>query len=317
MLLRGTAQTPATVVVPPAEDRVTFMGEDVLKGVFAMISGTRLVFERPVRVGDRLRCQSSPHEVIERSSRMAGRAVELVNKTIYRNQRDETVATVYDSVIRMERGAARENRKYLDIPPARYAPEAMAALGEHYAGEASMRRGARPRYWDDTEVGDELDTLAKGPLTITDIVSYFLGQGAIYYTNRVKHLQLKALPSTRLVNPETNIEDEWTAAHWDEYFARQSGIPRPYDEGPMRYDDLAHLVTDWMGDDAMLRELMASLRAPNLLGDVSWCAGKVTGKRIEAGRRLVDVGLWIDNQRGERTTIGSATVELPSRDGRA
>jgi acyl dehydratase len=278
-----------------------------------MISGTRIVFERPVRIGDRLRCQSAPHAVIERQSRMAGRSLELVNETVYWNQNGETVATAYDSVIRMERGAARESRKYLDIPAARYETGEMEALDAHYERERSDRRGEQPRYWDDTSVGEELITLAKGPLTITDIVAYFLGQGAVYYTNRVKHLQLKANPSARLVNLETNIEDEWTSAHWDEYFARQSGIPRPYDEGPMRYDDLAHLVTDWMGDDAMLRELMVSLRAPNLIGDLSWCSGRVTGKRIEGERQLVDLALWITNQRGERTTIGGAVVELLAR----
>ena len=42
MLLKGNTLTPDSVTLPPAEGRVTFMGEDVLKGVFAMISGTRL-----------------------------------------------------------------------------------------------------------------------------------------------------------------------------------------------------------------------------------------------------------------------------------
>lgn len=313
MLLTGIKETPRSVAEPLDPSRVTFMGEDVLQGVFAMISGTRLVFQRPVRIGDRLRAQSSLHDVVERQSRMAGRSIELINKTTYLNQRDEVVATVYFSVIRMERGAARDNRKYLDIPQARYSTDEMSELAAHFARERSLRRGSRPRLWEDVREGEELITLAKGPLTITDIVAYFLGQGAIYYTNRIKHMQLKANPAARLVNPDTNIEDEWTAAHWDDYFARQSGIPRPYDEGPMRYDDLAHLVTDWMGDDAVLHELAVSLRAPNLLGDLSWCTGKVAGTRVEEGRHLADLELWITNQRGERTTTGSAIVELPTR----
>ncbi len=313
MLLTGSNRTPRAVT-EPIGDKITFMGEDVLKGVFAMISGTRIVYERPVRIGDRLRTESTPHQVIERQSKMAGRSVELVNKIDYTNQNDEHVATVYASVIRMERGKARESRKYLDIPAAAYEPQDMTALSEHYRQERGQRRGATPRYWEDTEVGEDMITLAKGPLTITDIVAFFLGQGATYYTNRIKHLELIANPAARLVNVDTNIEDEWTAAHWDEYFARQSGIPRPYDEGPMRYDDMAHLVTDWMGDDAFLREITVTLRAPNLLGDLSWCTGKVTGKRQDdEGRKVVDLGLWIINQRGERTTLGAATVELPSR----
>lgn len=313
MLVQGSERTPRSVTEPVTTKRVSFMGEDVLRGVFAMVSGTRMQFERPLRVGDRIRAQSGPHDVIERRSRMAGRAVELINKTVYYNQNDEVTSTVFSSVIRMERGNIRENRKYLDIPPASYSREEMDAIFAHYEREREQRCGDRPRYWDDTNVGDDLLTLGKGPLTITDIASYFMGQGSAYYTNRMKHLELIANPAARLVNAETNVEDEWTSAHWDEYFARMSGIPRPYDEGPMRYDDLAHLVTDWMGDDAVLRELYVSLRAPNLIGDMSWCTGKVAGKRVENDRHLVDADLWITNQRGEKTTIGTATVELPVR----
>jgi acyl dehydratase len=313
MLLAGSAATPRSITEPVAKGHVTFMGEDVLKGVFAMISGTRLVFDQPVRIGDRLRAQNGPHDVIARQSKMAGRAVELVNKTIYMNQRDERVATVYSSVIRMEREAARGSRKYLDIPPAKYTEAEVEALHERYEREGPQRRGAEPRYWEDTEIGDDMITLAKGPLTITDIAAYFMGQEHVYYTNRMKYLQLKANPAARLVNTETNVADDWVSAHWDEYFARLSGIPRPYDEGPMRYDNMAHLVTDWMGDDATLRELMVQLRAPCLIGDTSLCSGKVSGKRVEDGRHLVDLGLWIMNQRGERSTIGSATVELPTK----
>ena len=313
LLKQGSTATPASVTVPIDESRVTFMGEDVLKGVFAMISGTRIVFERPVRMGEQLHAQSTPHDVIERKSRMAGRSLELVNKTTYYNQNEQLVATAYDSVIRMERGAARESRKYLDIPPAKYTTEEMESLYRHYGQEYSQRRGAKPRFWEDTEVGEELITLAKGPLTVAEIASYFIGQGWPSYTNRVKHFQLQANPATRLVNVETNIEDGWASAHWDEYFARRSGIPRPYDEGPMRYDNLTHLVTDWMGDDGVLREIAVQLRAPALVGDTSWCTGKVVGKREDDGHKLVDLHIWITNQRDERTTAGKATVELLPR----
>jgi len=41
--------------------------------------------------------------------------------------------------------------------------------------------------------------------------------------------------------------------------------------------------------------------------------GVVTAKRIEDGQHLVDCDIWAENQRGERTALGSATVALPSR----
>ena len=311
MLIAGSSITPRSVAQPLAKP--SFMGEDVLRGVFAMISGTRIVFERPIRIGDRVSAISSPFDVVERQSTMAGRSVELINKIVYSNQNGETIATEYASVIRMERGSARENRKYLDIPEPRYSSDEMAELSKYYQSEASRRRGATPRYWEDTAVGEELTPLAKGPLTITEIAAYFMGRNETYYTNRLKHLELLANPNARLVNVDSNVEDNWVAAHWDGYFATLSGIPRPYDEGPMRYDNMTHLVTDWMGDDAVLKEIAVTLRAPNLVGDLSWCTGKVVGKRVEKGAHLVDLEMRITNQRQEVTTRGSAVVELPRK----
>ena len=46
---------------------------------------------------------------------------------------------------------------------------------------------------------------------------------------------------------------------------------------------------------------------------MSWCSGEVVATRDEDGHKLVNVHIWITNQRGERTTVGKATIELPSR----
>jgi hypothetical protein len=47
----------------------------------------------------------------------------------------------------------------------------------------------------------------------------------------------------------------------------------------------------------------------------TWCKGKVTAKREENGEKLVDLEIWAENQRGEQTTKGTATIRLPSKDG--
>ncbi len=47
-------------------------------------------------------------------------------------------------------------------------------------------------------------------------------------------------------------------------------------------------------------------------GDTLTCAGAVVGTRIEVGLGIVDCEVWVENQRGERTTTGSATVWFPA-----
>ena len=49
----------------------------------------------------------------------------------------------------------------------------------------------------------------------------------------------------------------------------------------------------------------------NVVGDITWCRGKVIAKREEVDERLVDLEIWGENQRGAVTTKGTATIRLP------
>jgi acyl dehydratase len=68
-----------------------------------------------------------------------------------------------------------------------------------------------------------------------------------------------------------------------------------------------------MGDDGVLRRYSARLKLPVIFGDTTFTRGRVTGKRIEAGRALIDAEVWAENQLGETTAAGTAVIELPKR----
>ena len=94
-----------------------------------------------------------------------------------------------------------------------------------------------------------------------------------------------------------------------------AGNPASYDYGRMRETWLIHLCTDWMGDDAWLWKLDCQFRKFNYVGDTHWMRGRVTRKYLADGDRpAVDLDLWGENQRGETTTPGHATILLPSRE---
>jgi hypothetical protein len=71
-----------------------------------------------------------------------------------------------------------------------------------------------------------------------------------------------------------------------------------------------------MGDDAFLKRLRVECRRFNVYGDTQWCKGKVVRKYLSGEAPLVDLEIWAENQRGEVTAPGYATVMLPSRDPR-
>jgi hypothetical protein len=68
-----------------------------------------------------------------------------------------------------------------------------------------------------------------------------------------------------------------------------------------------------MGDDGWLHTLNVQVRRFNIVGDLTRCQGVVTAKRVEHDQHLVDADIWAENQREERTAMGSATVELPAK----
>jgi hypothetical protein len=112
---------------------------------------------------------------------------------------------------------------------------------------------------------------------------------------------------------DLNIPDVQQRVHWDPEWAHRAGNPACYDYGRMRETWLIHLCTDWMGDDAWLWKLDCQFRKFNYVGDTHRMQGRVTRKYLAEGDRpAVDLDVWGENQRGEITTPGHATILLPS-----
>ena len=91
------------------------------------------------------------------------------------------------------------------------------------------------------------------------------------------------------------------------------GVHVGYPHGPERCSWLTHHLNDWMGDDGFLRRAHCKIRRHNPEGDTLRIDGTVVGKRVEAGRHLVEIEQEARNQDEELSVIGSGLVELPVR----
>jgi len=67
-----------------------------------------------------------------------------------------------------------------------------------------------------------------------------------------------------------------------------------------------------MGDAGFLARLAVQVRRHNLIGDTTWCRGRV---RERGAPGEVILALEAVNQRGETIAVGEATVILPRRAG--
>jgi hypothetical protein len=60
--------------------------------------------------------------------------------------------------------------------PHPWTDEEIAAIEEDILNEKP--HGATPRYWEDVNVGDEIDTITKGPIGLTDEIAYIAAGAA-------------------------------------------------------------------------------------------------------------------------------------------
>ena len=137
-------------------------------------------------------------------------------------------------------------------------------------------------YWDDVKEGTELPDLVKHPTT-QQLVKYAGASGDYYQI------------------------------HYDQTYARSNDLEDVILHGALKNAFLGHLVTKWMGAAGELKRLVCQYRGMDIPGTPVTIKGVVTKKYQESGDNLVDCEIWLQHEKGEKTTPGSATVALPSR----
>ena len=138
-------------------------------------------------------------------------------------------------------------------------------------------------YWEDIAEGMKLPSLVKN-VTTRQLVQYAGASGDFY------------------------------EIHYDKDFALKNELPGPIVHGALKNAFLGQLITDWMGEEGILKKLSCQYRGMDEPGSSLHCKGIVAKKYVEDGENLIDCEIWLENEKGEKTTPGKATVALPSRE---
>lgn len=131
----------------------------------------------------------------------------------------------------------------------------------------------------DVKVGDALPPYVHESVTRTDLVKYAGSSG------------------------------DYNPMHHDETLATKVGLPSVFAHGMFSMGLLSNVLVNWAGAESVQR-FDVQFRAITWPGDKVSCTGKVTGKREEGGKKLVDVELACETKPGTRSIIGTATVAL-------
>jgi acyl dehydratase len=141
---------------------------------------------------------------------------------------------------------------------------------------------AKQIYFEDVEVGYELTPLEKNPTT-QQLVKYAGASGDYYQI------------------------------HYDKDFALANKLPGVILHGALKNAFLGQLMTNFAGEEGWLRKLTVQYRGMDLPGHKVTMKGKVVKKRVDGNDHVVECEIWLENDKGEKTTPGSAIVILPSR----
>ena len=305
-----------STIAPPA---MVFVlgGWDVgtgLPGVHGLYTGCEIEWARNVFCDEVLHSTGHLCAVDEKHGEFAGRMVLQGTETTFENAAGATVAVMRNYNLRTSRRVGRERRASdatRAVDHASYTEEELAQIEIEIL--RSEIRGDLPRTSDDVEVGAHLVPVVKGPLTTTDVVAWMrtgfggVREGMFLYPHEFATIWRRRHPAAVMRTPWGYV-DSPESVHWDDGQAQAAGAPAAYDIGPQRISWMCQTITNWMGDDAALKQLSVRLKKFVAMGDTVWSHGVVTEKT----ENLVAISLTASNQRGEVVGTGRATVALPT-----
>ncbi len=307
-----------TIVAPPSWVFSVFSGiQYSFRGVGGFHSASDIEFYLPILRNDSISPEMICTDIVgPKKSAFAEKTVIERNDNLYRNQRGELVAKVSWEVTHFERGKARKTGKYHYIElPHPWTEEELRRIEEEVLAEE--RNGPNTPCWDDVEIGQEINPLVKGPITMTDEIAFLIGGGAPIprLTANVTALRFyRRHPNWAFRDPTSRALEPIYAVHYNREAARAQGLPYQYDVGFQRNSWQIQLITNWMGDEGWLKRSYCEFRKFVYFSDVVWLRGKITEKFVsEDNECCVKIETTTINQRSEEVMPGYAIVALPSK----
>lgn len=143
-----------------------------------------------------------------------------------------------------------------------------------------------PLAYESIEVGDEIPTLVKGPMTTAHIMRWSAAM------------------------------ENWHKIHYDwRYATEHDKLPDVLVNGSWKQHVLAQLLVDWAGDDAWVWKMKFQYRGMNIPGDTLTAWGRVTGKKEAGSYGVVELEIGLKDQNGKESSPGVASIVVPRANG--
>jgi acyl dehydratase len=295
-------------------ERALMKSGDPLRGIGQYMCGERWVFPKPIRAGDVLWMTQALHSAeLKESTFGGGTGALLSHRVSWEDEAGAPYAFRFLDYWHADREKSRKAGKNRNLELPHYTDEDMARYEALW--DAETRRGSTPLSIDEVQVGEDLGTIAKGPMGTTELVAWHVGVGWGHFgggASRIGYENRKRVPGF-YTRTTMGTWDSAQRCHWDDEWAQRMGHPLAYDYGVMRTNWMVNLVTNWMGDDAWIWTISTAIRKFNYSGDFHLVSGTV--REVDKATNTVTVDAWGENQRGERTCDARMVVILPPAGG--
>ena len=133
------------------------------------------------------------------------------------------------------------------------------------------------------------------------------GQEIPPFSRKVTYMEL---------NRFAGANDEYVLIHMDPDYAKSvAKLPAVIVMGNLKLAYIANALQDWAGEGGWIQKLGVDYRKMDVVHSTLTARGKVAKKYQEDAKNLVDLEVWVENDKGEVTTPGRAVMALPSRSG--
>lgn len=280
------------------------LGGPGLPGIFALHAQDAWTFFRRAELNERVQATVRLASIEERESRWGGRAVWQDMDIDFHSASGELISRYTPTTVRAERQKARESQKYEAREPYVYSDDEVERILADYAEEGKR---VAPTSFGSIAIGDSVGQVVKGPLTVMDLMCWWIGAGGPYvHAFKQRYLQQQRHPTLAIRDAVTNVPRSPEDAHFDSEYAKRSGVGNMYDIGRQRTASVVHLVTNWASPSMMISRIETKFRAPVFVGDCSWYRGHVSS--LDESSQAVGVSVEGVNQRGEVHTTGTVTL---------
>jgi acyl dehydratase len=104
------------------------------------------------------------------------------------------------------------------------------------------------------------------------------------------------------------VNSEFVDIHMDDASGEAAGYPGAIQMGNLTFAWFHSMLRDWLGFDGRIVKVEVEFRKPSFRGDTVSCKAVVTKRYEQDGVPMADLDVWAENQRGDRTAPGAATV---------